>query len=289
MSRRFCANCGAEETPGNPVIDGLCTRCYVALKDVVRIPKSIGITACTRCGALHISGRWLYPTSAEEAQELVRKFIASMVKPGEDASIDRVDVELLSPDFSKARISVRILIKNRYRYSMDHVIGIRWSRKLCGACLKRAGKSFEAVVQLRFVRMEDSAREFLDSIEKAFADYIVEVEEVANGYDIRVVSPGIARKIADMARRTWRSSRVIESFGDTRRERDGSRHAKLYISVRVINPVVGDYIVVGGRAYTVVEVHGNRLVVVDSEGTRKSIPIDELLSLYKGSKAKHRR
>jgi nonsense-mediated mRNA decay protein 3 len=285
---RFCVNCGIDESIGVPIIDNLCLKCYTKLREVVKVSRSIEIHTCGRCGAILIEGRWYYPTNSEEALEIVKKYIASEVRPGEDITIKNIHVDLLPTNYSSAHIRIELLIKNRYNYVFDQDTEIKWIKQLCPTCFRRAGRSFEAVVQIRFIHLDKTIEMFKDTIMKVFQDQIVEVEDIDNGFDLKVVSPGVARKIADVAKRYWNIVRVTESYGDVKRMRDGSRRAKLYISVRVINLGVGDYVVINNKAYTVVEVNDRTVIVVDSSGYRKSIDIENLLSSYQKSKSKHR-
>lgn len=284
--RRFCVNCGTTEAEGTPIIDNLCIRCYIALKEVIKIPNIVEIPVCNRCGALLISGRWYYPTTAEDAKEIIEKHIVSTIKPSEDTSILDVDIEITPPSHREAKVLTKLLIRNKHSYILESKVDIAWVRRLCPTCFQRAGKGFNAVIQIRFVHLDETAEKFKRDIERLFQDYVVEVEEVDNGYNIKVSSQSIARKIADLAKKNWRIAKIVESFGDIKRSRDGTRHARLYISIRVVNPRVGDYIVLEGKAYTVVGVDNEAVAVVDSNGTRKVIPFSELQFIYEKSKTR---
>lgn len=287
MRRRFCVNCGAEEAGGVYIVDNLCIKCYIDLKrEIIKIPSTIEINVCSRCGAILISGKWYYPELAEEAKEIVEKYIALEVKSSEDVSILGVDVDVIPPSYREARVIVKLLIKNRYSYTIESKVGIAWIKKLCPKCFQRAGKSFEAVVQVRFMHIDESAEKFKREIIRLFQDYVVDVEDLDGGYDIKVSSQGIARKIADMAKKYWRAVKVVESFGNVKRTRGGARYAKLYLSIRVVNPRVGDYVILEGKAYTITRVGSNDVTVADSSGFEKSIPFDELRSAYERSKTR---
>lgn len=284
--RRFCANCGIEESKDTPIVDSLCIKCYVVLKKVVEMPDTIRVTTCSRCGAISIGGRWYYPASSLEAQEIIEKYVTSLIKPGEDVDINSVYVELDTSSYKEMKTITIVTIKKSFSYTVESKINIKWVKDLCPTCHKRAGRSFDAVIQLRFIHYSDDVESFKRDVEKLFQDYIVDIEEKDNGYDIKVLSQGIARKIVDMAKKLWRNVKITESFGDTKRSRDGTRYAKLYISVRIINPKIGDYVVIGDKAYTVVSIDDKRVILIDNSGTKKAIDVDELVSLYRKSKTK---
>ncbi|MEM1526750.1 MAG: NMD3-related protein [Ignisphaera sp.] len=285
---RFCANCGVNETEGIPIIDGLCVKCYVKLKDIIKIPNTIEISTCSRCGALLVGGRWFYPSTAEEAQEIARKIITETIKHGEDITIGNVVVELLPPNYTRACTCIDLIIRNKYKYLLKADVNIKWVKGLCHSCFRRAGISFDAVVQLRFVHMDESAKRFIEEIEKIFQDHIIDVEEHSNGFDIKVISHRVAHKIVDLAKKMWKKIKVIESFGDIRHSKDGSRRGKLYISVRIINLRVNDYVVLDGKAYTVVYVDEETIRILDSNGDKKTIHIEDLISYYQKARARSR-
>lgn len=283
---RFCANCGIEESGDTPIIDGLCIKCYVELKDVIKIPDTIEISTCSRCGALLVRGKWFYPSSVEEAQEIVKKIIIDAIKPGEDIVITNVIAELISPSYKKAHVYVNLLVKNMYKHLLRIDVNIKWVKGLCQLCFRRAGRSFDAVVQLRFIHIDESAKRFRGEIENIFRDYIVDVEERSNGYDIKVVSQGVAQKIVNIAKKMWKKVKVTESFGDVRYSRDGSRSGKLYISVKVINLRINDYVILNGKAYTVIDVGEEFMTVLDSDGCKKTLHIEDIIFQYEGSRSK---
>lgn len=285
--KRFCVSCGVEESNTNPIIDNLCIKCYIGLKKPLFVPTSIEIYTCNRCGALYIGGRWHYPSTSSEARELVEKHIVSLIKPlAEDIHI--ADISTIFEDSNEVRMRIVLLLKNGFTYTTEFKSEIIWRKRLCFLCFKRAGKSFEAVVQLRFIHHDELISKFKRDVEELFQDYVVDIEERDSGYDIKVTSYGVAKKIADMAKKLWRNTKVVESFGDVRRARGGSIRARRYLSVRIINLKVGDYVVVDGKAYTIANIDNKNIVLVDSDGVSKSLDMDKFLSSYEKSRVKSR-
>jgi len=286
--RRFCSKCGKEEDLKTPIVDNLCVKCYIQTKKLLEIPKLIEVTLCSRCGAISIGSRWFYPNTPSKARYIIEQHITSLVKKETDVDIENLDIELDDMLNKQAKIYVNILIKNIIRYTIESTTEIKWKKGLCPICFKRAGGGFEAIVQLRFMNYEDLVEKFKNEILQLFYDYIVEISDVKNGIDIKIASRSIAKKIVDIALRTWRNVRIVESFGDVRRIRNGSRHGKQYISIRIINPREGDYIVLDGKAYTVDKVHENGIDVVDSDGEKIFVSLDKLLNMYNKMKKRAR-
>ncbi|MEM1682977.1 MAG: 60S ribosomal export protein NMD3 [Ignisphaera sp.] len=277
--RKFCSKCGKEEDLETPIIDNLCVKCYTQTKKLLEIPRLIEVTSCSRCGAISIGNRWFYPDTSSKARYIIEQYIASLVEKETDIDIENLSIELDDTSSKWAKIYVDILIKNTIRYTIENTTEIKWKKSLCPICFKRAGGGFEAIVQLRFMNYEDRVEKFKNEILQLFHDYVVEISDVKNGIDIKIASRSIAKKIADIALRMWRNVRIVESFGDVRRMKNGSRHGKQYISIKIINPREGDYIVLDGKAYIVDKVYENGIDVVNSNGEKIFVSLDELLNM----------
>ncbi len=56
--RRFCYSCGALETEGGPLTEGLCQECFAADNPLLRVPGEISVRVCGQCGAYQIDREW---------------------------------------------------------------------------------------------------------------------------------------------------------------------------------------------------------------------------------------
>ncbi len=278
---RFCVRCGSEESEINPIIDGLCPRCFLEVYGVVRIVKPIEIIYCHRCGAVKYGQKWIQLDSPEEFYALVRDIAYRCIAPTREG-VDIVALRMKPFELwaSSTVIEVDAVIGRRASITQSIEIPIIWKKHLCPNCFKIAGKSYEAVVQLRFFNEDEYVKKLRDELEKMFRSDIVEIEDVKNGFDIKVVSVGIARRIVDIIRRRTKLVRVIESIGDEKRRRDGRKVGRLYISVRVLNVKPGDYVVVNKRAYTVDSVTDTHIVLRDSSGRVTKLSIRDFVKQF---------
>ncbi|RLG85634.1 MAG: hypothetical protein DRO39_05125 [Thermoprotei archaeon] len=281
---RFCARCGAPEAPDRPIIAGLCPRCYVEVRRPVEISQRVEITYCPRCYSIRVRGRWLPVSSYEEFMERAKELIRSGIRARDpNAKLLSVDVSM-EFDEPRARVTVALLLGGRAVVSIEREVAVSWRRRLCPMCFRRAGGTFEAVVQVRFFNYDERVVEKLKSIalSSEFANDVVELEENRWGFDVKVGSSFVAKRLAEVLRRSVDlPSKLVESFGDVRRSRDGRRRGRLYISLRFINLRRGDYLVYRGRAYTVDSVSRHGVVLEDSSGRRMRVSYAELIEGFR--------
>ncbi len=284
MTRRFCVRCGAEETSENPIVEGLCLNCFVETYGVAKIVRTPELVYCHRCGAIKLGGRWLYASSYDELLSLVREIISRCITPSR-SSIEFVNIHIDSLEVFRPYVDVSITFKFRNTLATRSIrIPMKWTKQLCPACFDRASKRHQAVVQLRWLNFEPEIEEFKEELLRILGPFIIEIEEHRYGYDIKLSSEHVARKILDLAKRRWHSLKVVESFGDVKRTRDGRRVAKKYISIRILNAKPGNYVVLNNRAYTVESVANGKIVLVDSSGRKLVVSEKEFASMYTRSR-----
>lgn len=273
MTARFCVRCGATD---KPLVGALCVDCFLELYGLVKRNQRVEIVICPRCYAIKLHGKWVRPTTYEEFIELVKHDVLRFLTPSRsEVALDSIriaSVDLYSPKLTillRAKLGEQIIERN---IELDVV----WRKVLCPMCFKRAAGSYQAVVQVRYIHNEPDIEEFKNRLTEIFPEDIVEIEDLKNGFDVKVSSDHIARKIALLIQRKWRAVKIIESYGDQRRRKDGRRTAKLYISVRILNFSPGDYIVVDRRAYIVESITHDRIILKDSAGRRKVLNLRDL-------------
>ncbi len=272
-TNRFCVKCGAVD---RPMIGPLCIDCYLEMYGLVKLSESIEIVMCPRCYAIKVHGKWIRPTSYEEFLDLIRSEILRKITPSRpEIRIDSVLIPSIEPYQSRIPVSLRAKI-GPHLVEREISINIVWKKSLCPLCFKRAAGSFQAIVQLRCIHMSNDIERFKQELLNLFPDEIIEISETKNGFDVKVSSEHIARRIALLAKRKWRAVKIIESFGDQKRRRDGRRTAKLYISVRILNYQPGDYVVIDRKAYIVEFINDGSIVLRDSAGKKKVLRVNDL-------------
>jgi nonsense-mediated mRNA decay protein 3 len=280
--RRFCARCGRPETPDNPLIGGLCLQCYLEERGVAQLPREIEVTVCPRCGSIRMHGAWL-PPEPGGLEEVVEEEILAEAKPNPEVAqiwVEEVSIVMHggSKGLAKVRLGARFHVGVEAGY--ETVIPLRIRHVLCPHCLRQAGKSYEATLQLRGEagRLDpEKMREvegFLHRLPRHLSESIGEVEEKREGLDLRVLDQSSARSIASKLRSRF-AARVLETHKVVGRRRDGKARVRTTILVRLPSLRRGDIVIYEGRPAVVSEISGNRIYLETAAGRRVSLSGDE--------------
>jgi len=281
--KKFCVNCGVEESESTPIIKGLCPRCYIEIKGLVTRPRSVEIGYCRICGGVRVHGKWIYVQSLEELKDVIEDFFIELLKPSEEFTLEDIDVTFTPYEDSPAAINILGKLEE-VKISHTVMVMVSWRASLCPLCKKIVGGSHSAVIQLRYVNADREIEDFVNSIAKEFEKWIKEVKPVKNGYDIQLLDASLTKRIVEAAKRKWRAVKVVESHGDVKRTSSGQRVSRLYVSIRILNFKAGDYIIISGIPYTVESFDGTWLVLRDGSGNISKVHFADLsrnLSKYR--------
>ncbi len=259
---RFCVRCGTEEREGFPIIDGLCPRCFVKERKIVELPPKVEVTLCPSCGSTLLKGKWVFISdSIEEVVETIinEVFIKrTNTYPGFENVIAGVK-ELTDTTAS-------ILVTGSYKgalVSQEALANVLVKKRLCPRCMKIKSGHFEAEMQIRTMaplRGEWSKR-FVSEVQsmRRLQESVVDVKEVRNGVDVKVLDQRAAMRLANYLKRVF-GAKVVSTWKDTG-YRSGKKHSKLTVSIRLPGLIEGDVIELGGRLALVVAFYGSKMVV----------------------------
>jgi len=264
MGRRFCVRCGREEEPGNPIINGLCPKCFVKERSIINLPNTVKVTVCPVCGSVYCRGTWL--RLGEDAKKILEYIINNYyLTSGRNAVYEGftdVHVKVVNIDDGRAYLIVEGTYKGG-KVSHECSIDVKFEKKLCPRCVSIRGRHFEAIIQIR--SEAPMRREIIDRLTTALSrirglgEYVVEVKEYKEGLDIKLISQSVARHLASVLKRefaakitqTWKNSGYIS----------GRKHSKLTISVRLPGLVRGDIVDVGDELAVVINIGQGRVVL----------------------------
>lgn len=285
--KRFCAKCGIEENHNIHIISGLCPKCFIETYGISEKPKDVEVKYCGKCGAIFLNNKWDFYED-NNIKEIISMIILGYLKTSERVKIIGIDVDVNLYENTITKVKLIVELDNKFRSVYELPICIRWIKTTCSLCLKKIGGGYNSVIQLRYINQDISVIEFIEEIAKYFGEYIADIEEVQGGYDIKLIDTHIAKRIAGLAQRKWRNTRVIETHGDIKKLRDGTRRSRLYISIRILNFKQGDYIVLDGKPYRVKEVGDKDIVIVDQNDSLHRVEVDKIVLKYTKSRIKHK-
>jgi len=245
--KRFCANCGREETPDNPLIDGLCVQCFISHRKLAQLPSQVEVVRCSVCGAVKSFGGRFSPIGLDEyVESLVEKYVA---RRGATEDVVQVVVEGVEIREGTA------LVKLRGWYggaSFEQVIPIRLNVKevVCPLCLKYKTRSYNVIIQLRpgNSKAESSVRTLAKRLQEHPG--VVDVKESKDGVDLYVTDKHAATQIVKEVGAKY-ISRVLTTWEGYKYSK---RKPKTVYSVRIYEIDEGDLIELRDGTYEVVEV-----------------------------------
>jgi len=233
---RFCIYCGREDSPDNPVINGVCLECRIKRGELVILEKNeLWIEFCKVCGSVKIGYKWIETRGfADAINHIVENIVPVITKPGPGVSNIQVDsYELVTS--ASWRTVIRVYFKGLYgskefKVPKDVVVYLKPTK--CPRCKMIESGEFEAVLQIRDVNKRELEKylEKLFSRDKRLVRDLVDYIESSNGVDIYFYNHGAARKLA---------RRLSSIMGLEYKEnyevagmRSGKQRARLYISLK---------------------------------------------------------
>lgn len=247
--RKFCVRCGAEDLT---IVDGLCMRCLIEEGKLVKPPKEVVVAVCKVCSSVKSGNRWL---DHVDLGDFIRKLVTDSIETHKDVKDLTLDVEVSG---TTALLRVRGRLKD-LEFKEDFTVGLNVSRTLCPRCVKIKGSYYEALIQVRtLVKFRESFKNSVISritSHEVFSKYLSDIEVVKDGVDVKLLSQGVARKLA---------SSLVDTYGGIITESwkaagflGGRRVSKLTISARLLGLLPGDIVLIRGEVARVHSIGSN--------------------------------
>lgn len=236
---RYCIYCGREDSPENPVVDGVCLECRIKRGEILRVEKNVlRYDICRVCGSVRIGYKWRDTHGFEEAITLiVYEEVPRYVKPGPGVG----DLRVEKYEYSTAanwRTVVRVYFTGTYggkRFTYPVEFTIFFNPSKCPRCVMIDSGEYEAVLQIRGVNPKILnnilSKEFM--ADKRLREDLVDVIEADNGVNLYFYNHGAARKLA--RRLAGRLGLRIRENYEVAGTRSGKQRARLSISLKPRN------------------------------------------------------
>lgn len=279
---RYCVRCGRLEDKDNPLINSMCPRCYLESKGVFKRTPILDIVLCSKCGQLRFRGRWTRVSGLEDAIKLVlegsfKKYVNDEVTGLLVGTVS--NVRRVNKDYYSAFVEVRAVLEDKAVVDSSYTIHFRLTKMVCPNCFKKAGKTFNAIVQVRSERgyLTDEEIDYIYDIvsDPVISDDIVEIDENRNGIDIKVINVVVAKRIASIITRD-KGAKIIETF--KLRRYDPSQGRKLgiiTISVRLPSINKGELVMYKGELMKIREWSGSGLILESMDGRSIRVRMEE--------------
>lgn len=197
MKKRFCPQCGREETEENPLIDELCKKCSnIKLLEGYKDPK---IRICSNCGSYFFRNKLLHPVDQdfeENVKKIVREMFESKLKFYQEAEDIKYKLDITIPKtfhhspgnnpIVDIEISITGLINSK-RIKENKVIPLKISFISCRRCNLQNSKYYEAVLQIR--PYSESIVNYVKYVVSQRKDvFITKEEKLKEGVDFYITS-----------------------------------------------------------------------------------------------------
>ena len=266
-SRAFCPRCGdpvergagANEATAGPTTNGrapICDECFFAEFDLVEFPDRIQVPVCSACGAVKRGERWVDVGARDYTDVAIDEVAESLAVHVDATDISwGVDPEQVDENTIRLHCFVTGTIRGQVREA-EFTIPVLISRGTCDRCGRIAGEDYAATVQVRARERtpdEDERAESIAIARSYVADreekgdrnaFIVDIEERAEGVDIRVSTTQIGQAIADRVVRQF-GGRVDKSRTLVTEDGDGNEVYRMAYAVRLGSFRPGDVIDLG--------------------------------------------
>jgi len=183
LKTRFCAKCGKETAS---TIGGLCTSCYLA-NNKIKIPRSITLKVCPKCGATRWRGVWVKADRSTESY--FKQLIEQKVKIPKEARLQSIEISKAGK-LGEVKVTVAVLGDLMV---LDKRAELLMEKFACPNC-SRQNAEWAAKIQLRSGR-EISVDEVLAMASKHRAR-ITKTEQKKSGVDIYFFARSPANQLA---------------------------------------------------------------------------------------------
>ncbi len=228
MGKKFCVSCGREDVE---LIGSLCPSCYSKRKELFSVPRYVTLKTCRICGSQWFSGKWIRPGNMDE---IVYGEIMKRVSLDENVREYEVDLQLEKDENGEdvAELTFSGKVGNE-QVSFKKVVQVKVESSLCDSCMKKRGRFYDAIIQLRSKNGNLSEkRVFFESFfSKEIAENISDVRIGREGVDYYFINRAVAKRLISSIVSMVKAD-VKESF-EGESLKNGKRTGKLVISLRL--------------------------------------------------------
>jgi nonsense-mediated mRNA decay protein 3 len=267
---------------GNPSEGGLCPDCELQSFRFLSCPEALDITICSVCGSQLRKKKW--QAADRSLEESIWQEIRDAVSWREDLGDACLEIKVIPRGATRFLAMVRLSGAFRDRSICERgEIPVKVNLVACETCSRKAGKYFEATVQ---VRGSNSRTMTADEMERCQAlaesmaeagleggerlSFIQEMKETKGGLDIVLGSAQLGRQLAKA---------IFQCLGGKQEEtsklvgrRDGRDIYRITLLVRLPRLTKGDIVLLRGNLFCVEGFSGRRTLVdpLTGVGRRRS-------------------
>lgn len=266
----FCPECGSTDTE---MINGICKNCFLKNFHLITIPEDISITVCKHCNAKLEEGKWKESYIPEE--EIIYRTLERNIQLNSFCENEEIELEIdqMRGTIAECYIEATATVLGE-KVSESYNVNVKIKHSVCPDCSKKTAGYYEAVIQLRADNRELNSDEIANAEEiikrtiekqskKDKLAYIPEVAKLKEGKDYYIGSLKSAKKVAEHLKEELggiikESPRLISEDKST-----GKGLYRFWISVRLSNFEIGDFIKHENIIGQITAIDGNRIQILN--------------------------
>lgn len=256
---KFCYRCGALEKEKGPLIEGLCTECYLSENRLVKTPDDLVLEFCKNCRGYLLNNSFhdilVDPRSEylEAAKELVSSEIEVLQESAEGIRFEdfedsegvdiSFDAEYTSPNTIIVSLEVWAKFFNTDKPLHDEdKVKVRLSKTTCDVCKKQKTGYYEALLQVRGENEipEENLKRIFKNLEGRFQkvygknrkEFVSKIQQKHGGLDLYTSSAEVAKELGRFLKNTYGAEldESAELVGETD---DGQRKYRVTVLARI--------------------------------------------------------
>ena len=281
----FCVECGSTD---KKMVGNICIDCFLKDFQMIEIPKRIEVQICSHCNSKLEEGKWSEENIPEE--EIIYRALERNIKIADEVSNEIINLEIDQMKGTIANCYVEVIGEvEGTQIEETHDSEVKILKTVCPTCSKLQAGYYESVIQFRADKREidpeeyDKADEIVERtlIKQSKKDklaYCPQIAKLKEGYDYYIGSLKSGRKVAEALKDEFggtikESPRLISEDKST-----GKGLYRIWISVRIPEFKVGDFIKYENKISQVKDIDKNRITCIDLEkyGRQFSIPMKQI-------------
>ena len=281
----FCVECGSTE---KKMVGNICIDCFLKDFQMIEIPKRIEVQICSHCNSKLEEGKWSEENIPEE--EIIYRALERNIKIADEVSNEIINLEIDQMKGTIANCYVEVIGEvESTQIEETHDSEVKILKTVCPTCSKLQAGYYESVIQFRADKREIDSEEYgkadeivertlIKQSKKDKLAYCPQIAKLKEGYDYYIGSLKSGRKVAEALKDEFggtikESPRLISEDKST-----GKGLYRIWISVRIPEFKVGDFIKYENKISQVKDIDKNRITCIDLEKYDRqfSIPMKQI-------------
>lgn len=281
----FCVECGSTD---KKMVGNICIDCFLKDFQMIEIPKRIEVQICSHCNSKLEEGKWSEENIPEE--EIIYRALERNIKIADEVSNEIINLEIDQMKGTIANCYVEVIGEvEGTQIEETHDSEVKILKTVCPTCSKLQAGYYESVIQFRADKREIDPEEYgkadeivertlIKQSKKDKLAYCPQIAKLKEGYDYYIGSLKSGRKVAEALKDEFggtikESPRLISEDKST-----GKGLYRIWISVRIPEFKVGDFIKYENKISQVKDIDKNRITCIDLEKYDRqfSIPMKQI-------------